>query len=208
MLSYSVRDRYWCAFRRKSHRLLHLGYSEALPKIRRHSPEENISGIIEENCQNLLDRGLCFDPEFRDVRVKNEKPINGGKRFGKDRFKIDIIIHEPHQNKPPAVFAFEAKRLRTGTHGIGKYVGSEGVGCFLRGDYVTEMPEAAMIGYIQNQETAYWKDQLEVKLDQTIKPIKIIPEIQNEWISQHPRNTGNPISLYHIFLDCRPGEDV
>lgn len=204
MLSYSIKDRYWCAFRRKSHRLLHLGYTEALPRIRKHSPEENISGIIEENCEKLLDEGLCFEPEFRYIRIHNEKPINDDKRFGKHRFKIDLVIKEPSRNKLPAVFAFEAKRLQTGTHSIGKYVGSEGVGCFLRGEYVKDMPEAAMIGYVQNEDAIYWKNQLEAKLGEPIKAVKVLPELRDEWISQHPRRTGTPVNLYHIFLDCRP----
>jgi len=205
MLSYSIKDRYWCAFRRKSHRLLHLGYTEALPQIRRHSPEENISGIIEQNCDKLLDEGLCFESEFRHLRIHNEKPVNDDTRFGKHRFKIDIVIKEPSRNKPPAVFAFEAKRLRTETHNIGKYVGDEGLGCFVRGDYVKDMPEAAMIGYIQNKDVTYWRKQLEAKLEESIEPVKVIDEIEDEWVSHHQRKAGDPINIYHILMDCKAG---
>ncbi len=202
MLSHKTKDRYWRAFRRKSHRLLQMGYESAFPIIVNHPPEENISGIIAEHCERLLLEGLCWKPEFRDIRIGNERPVNDGKRFGKHRFKIDILIREPHRGRPQAVFAFEAKRLCTGSHPISQYVGADGVGCFLNENYVSDMPEAGMIGYVQNRDIAYWQNQLESKLGEDLEIVEVIPEFKKEWMSVHQRKSGTPINIYHIFLAC------
>ncbi len=204
MLIHSCRDAFWRAFRKKSHRLIHIGYEAALPEIRQHAPEEDISGIIAEYSEKIWAAGLCFEPGYEMIQIRNEKPVDDGKRFGKDRFKIDIVVQEPRRGRPCAVFAFEAKRLRTGGHPIGEYVGTKGMGCFLKGDYASDMPEAGMIGYVQNRDMAYWKKQLSHKLQQPLTATRIIRELPHEWVTTHQRTTGADIRICHVFLDCRP----
>ncbi len=206
MLKRSYKDDLWKAFRKKAHRLLQMGYESALSKIREHNPEEDISGIIEKHIDDILMGGLCFEPEYLHIRTGNETPVNDDKRLGKKRLKIDIIVREPNSGAA-RVFAFEAKRLRTLSHPIGKYTGAGGMECFLTDDYVPDMPEASMVGYVQNKDMRYWEQQLRGKLKQSLKPIEVIKELPHEWVSSHKRESGTPLDIYHIFLDCRPFEN-
>jgi hypothetical protein len=68
-----------------------------------------------------------------------------------------------------------------------------------------------MIGYIQSDNYEYWIKELQRKFTesnnglsviQQLKPIQVIASFPNEWMSQHDRLTGIPITVYHIFLDC------
>ena len=208
MLSHPCRDAFWNAFRKKAHRLFQMGYSSALPDIRKHTREEDISGIIVDHMNRIWESSLCLDAGYSLIRIHNEYPVDDSKRFGKDRFSIDIVIRQPQRGGPAPTLAFEAKRLRTGTHPIGGYTGQDGMGCFLRGDYVPDMPEAAMVGYVQNRDMDYWEQQLACKLAQPLTPTSIVDQLPYEWATTHQREAGTHITIYHIFLDCCPQQPL
>ncbi|PHM10492.1 hypothetical protein [Nostoc sp. 'Peltigera malacea cyanobiont' DB3992] len=96
---------------------------------------------------------------------------------------------------------------------IGDYAGEEGLQRFVSGTtYAAQYPEAAMIGYVQSDNHEYWINELNRKFDadpdnslsirQRLSQVQVIASLLYEWVSQHDRSTGNPITLYHILLDC------
>ena len=54
-------------------------------------------------------------------------------REGKKRPQPDLIIEGNMQGRPE--YVFEAKRLKKNGFGVGKYLGSDGLGCFVSGKY-------------------------------------------------------------------------
>lgn len=160
MLSQAVQNSYWVVFRRKSHVLIGIGYQTSLDQIRKQEWEEDeITEFITEQIEKYLDEQR-FTSQFPGFFVQEQRPVNRPGRHGKKRQKIDIVIRCPQQRHSVAVFAFEAKRLRTGGFPIGKYTGEEGMYCFLNDEYAEKMPEAAMVAYFQNKSASYWERQL------------------------------------------------
>ena len=205
MLSHSVRSSYWKSFRQKAHILLGDGYKAALGKIRQTEWEENdISGFIARKIDNLLTGELNFTPQYVNFQVVEQQPVNRPGKYGSRRHLIDIVIRCPQRGKTVAVFAFEAKRLRTNGFSIGKYTGKDGMGCFLHDEYTEKMPEAAMVGYFQDKDALYWEKQLCGKLTVPLRSISVVSTLRIEFKTEHTRNSGNKIDLYHIFLDCKP----
>lgn len=206
MLSHSSRVSYWKAFRRKAHRLLAEGYQGALGKIREQEwDEDEITEFIHEHIESRLDELKRTTLAYANFEVQEQRLVNRPGRHGKNRQKIDLIIRHPH-GKTPAIFAFEAKRLRTKGFPIGEYTGKGGMGCFLNDEYAEKMPKAAMIAYFQDKDASHWENKLRKKLPTTVslKPVSVESKLPVEFKTEHTRSSGNTIGLYHIFLDCCP----
>ena len=128
---------------------------------------------------------------------------------GKKRPQPDLVIEGKMPGRPE--YIFEAKRLKKHGFGAGKYLGEDGLGCFLTGKYAARYDEAAMLGYIQSDTPADWKTDIRGKMNQQSTPlnlisppqdIEVIAEIPNEWMTTHHRKVINrAISIYHILLD-------
>ena len=198
-ISSEIKEIYWRAFRKKAHQLLAIGFCAVRCKIGPNDIEDDITGTIEEAINEFLDDSC--DPLFIGFDVHGFPRQHGTGKRGKRRPEIDLTIKD-NSNRPSSIFAFEAKRLRTSDHPIGAYVGPQGMGCFTSDIYAPEAPEAAMVGYIQNKDHAYWFSELSRTLTEEVVRFPVIPEIQNEWASQHERLTGSPVRILHIFLDC------
>lgn len=107
---------------------------------------------------------------------------------------------------------FEAKRLRKKGFGVDKYVGSDGMGCFLSGLYASRYDEVAMLAYVQSDTLEHWRDQVKNKIDDNAnllrlkssqRDVKVIDAFPLEWVSEHERdNVDRSITIYHILLDC------
>ncbi|MEE9367584.1 MAG: hypothetical protein V3V05_01845 [Pontiella sp.] len=143
---------------------------------------------------------LNLTPADANFQVQEQRPVN---QSGKHRQKIDITIRCPN-GKSSSLFAFEAKRLRTNGFPIGEYTGKGGMGCFLNDEYAEKMPEAAMVAYFQDKDSAHWKKQLSMKLTVSLKSVSVVSALPVEFKTEHVRNSGNAICLYHVFLDCYP----
>jgi hypothetical protein len=129
--------------------------------------------------------------------------------MGKSRRRLDIVIQcsysIPRQN-----YIFEAKRLATSGYPISKYLGEEGLQLFIDGIYACDCPEVGMIGYIQKGSFEHWEkelcEKLPIKTELLTKKkpekIKVIDDLEYEWVSEHDRKTQKPVTVYHIFLDC------
>jgi hypothetical protein len=201
----SVEDIYELFFRREAHRLIALGYEKSRCKINCKLEETEITGFI---CEKIEEQ-LIIDPRLFHYSLKEDNPTKGENRTGKSRRRLDIVIQcsysIPRQN-----YIFEAKRLATSGYPIGKYLGEEGLQLFIDGIYACDCPEVGMIGYVQKGSFEHWEKELCQQLPITTellarkkpKKIKIIDDLEYEWVSKHDRKINKPVTVYHIFLDC------
>lgn len=153
----SVRRAFWDAFREKSHLLVHAGFSKVDLEIRRGSDEDSITGEIAKHAEEYLRSGSDWD-WVEQYTVREQAPEWLSDLRGNSRPRKDLVVQCTNRALNRPCYAFEAKRLKTGDCTIGKYVGTDGVGCFAEGRYAPEAPEAAMLAYVQNKDMQYWKD--------------------------------------------------
>jgi hypothetical protein len=196
---------YESSFRRDAHQLIALGYEKSRCKINCELEETEITGFI---CEEIEEQ-LIIDPRLVHYSLKEDNPTKGENRMGKSRRRLDIVIQcsysTPRQN-----YIFEAKRLATSGYPISKYLGKDGLQLVIDGIYACDCPEVGMIGYVQKGTFEHWEKELCQKLPLAAelltkkKPakIKIIDDLEYEWISEHDRQTQKPVTVYHIFLDC------
>jgi len=205
-----ARSSYDYGFRRDAHQLLAWGYQDALPGIHYNLQEEEITGLIVEAIEKRLDNPSTPE-EFDRYSVDEEKPIAVEGRKGKKRRRLDLVVVSGH-SRPRPKYIFEAKRLRKNSYPIGKYVGEDGLQCFVKGVYASQYPEAAMVGYVQSDAESYWESELKRSFDgdlnndlriiQLLQKVQVLSSMPDVWVSEHGRITGSSIAMYHIFLSC------
>jgi len=171
--------------------------------------EPAITGDLRKAMHDFL-RDLSA-PDWADyISVHDDPPVDDGERKGKRRNRIDLRV-DSSTPRPGASFSFEAKRLARGFT-VGKYLGEDGLGSFLCGDYAQEDDDAGMIGYMQDDDVAYWSGEIVA----TIQKEPAIHGVSgSEWwtahsfprgpanvfISAHMRSkVGRPITIYHTLL--------
>ena len=205
-----TRSSYDYGFRRDAHQLLAWGYQDALPEIHCNLIEEEITGLIVEAIEERLDNPSTPE-KFDRYSIDEEKPIAVEGRKGKKRRRLDLVVVSGH-SRPRPKYIFEAKRLRKNGYPIGKYVGEDGLQCFVKGVYASQYPEAAMVGYFQSDVASYWESELKRSFDgdpnsdlriiQFLQKAQILSSMPDVWVSEHERKAGNLITVYHIFLNC------
>jgi hypothetical protein len=199
------------AFRIKAHTLIAWGYQGAVSRIESDSHEETtITGYISEAIKNRL---RAFDCPIwcEDFSVMENRPTEKEGCEGKYRPQPDLVIEGNMRGRPE--YIFEAKRLKKPGYGTGKYLGDDGLGCFLSGKYAARYDEAAMLGYVQSDSLGYWQKDIQEKINQRkvnlnllsgLHDMEITNDLQNEWLSVHKRNSVKRwISIFHILLDFR-----
>lgn len=202
------------SFREHAHLLVHWGYEDVRHRIQ---PPVNIQDEDEESITGFLvvaikGRLAALDQAnwCKYYSVHEESPIETEGRFGKRRFRVDLIIESASEGR--CEYIFEAKALKKNKHPVGRYTGSDGMGCFISGKYASRYDEAGMLGYVQSDGLAEWKDKVRRKIDQDAKKLsltgsqrdeQVIDAFPLEWVSEHNRNSGRrSITIYHILLDC------
>ena len=200
------------AFRRDAHTLIYWGYKGALSRIKNDSHQETtLTGYISESIINRL-RAFDCPVWCEDFTVKENPPVQRDGCEGRRRPMPDLIIEGTITGRPE--YIFEAKRLKKTDFGIDKYLGSDGLGCFINGKYASRYDEAAMLGYIQSDFPGYWLTEIQdrilqkksdLSLSSLWQKVEIIAELPDEWPSEHAREgIERPIFVYHILLDFRP----
>jgi hypothetical protein len=197
-------------FRRDAHQLLAWGYQDALPDIHCNLMEEVITGLIVEAIEARLDAPSTPE-KFDRYSIDEEKPIAVEGRTGKNRRRLDLVVVSGH-NRPRPKYIFEAKRLRKNGYPIGKYVGQDGLQCFIKGVYAAQYPESAMIGYVQSDSASYWESELKRSFEEDskenlciLKPLQrtqVLTFMPDVWVSEHERGAKDSITVYHVFLNC------
>lgn len=196
-------------FRLHVHHLIFLGYSDARHQIKPNQDETTITGFITEAIQNRFET-LNQPRWYKHYSIYDDPPIPTKGRTGRSRLRLDIIIQANWKGRPK--YCFEAKRLHKKGHPVSKYVGPDGMGCFLSGRYASRYQEAAMIGYVQSDTLGHWRGKIFSEIDRLASSLLlrslprdeiVIDELPIEWVSEHDReNISSPIAIYHILLDC------
>lgn len=202
---------YQAAFRSDAHRLLAWGYQDARALLGPDTEETEITGHICEAVARRLDdpdMDLRFDRYF----VGEDQPIPGEDRTGKKRRRTDIRI-QWSALRPRPKYVFEAKRLRHDSHGIGRYVGVEGLRRFIDDtSYARDATEAAMLGFVQTPTAEEWAKKLEQRLDQDehdqlrvrapLAPVETGGLFELSFMSGHQRFDNHILEVHHLLLDC------
>jgi hypothetical protein len=206
-------DTYQRAFRIDAHQLLAWGYADSHNSITAEAEEEVITAYIAKAIECRIDDPRT--PEsFTRYSIHNVHFVSPGGQTGKRQLKLDLML-EQCGIRPKRHFVFEAKRLKTRSHPIGDYVGKDGLGRFVFGQYAASDPEAAMLGYIQNRDATYWFSELErifsddessghrsLRIAKGLRKVSVVSDMLNEWSSIHDRTRRKEILMFHVFLDC------
>lgn len=195
----------WENFRHDVFQLVAWGYQLVEREVRQKHLEEDITGLIRKGISEKLDEEL--PPRFRFYFPANEDPVDDYGTFGKDRPRVDISI-ECSRNIPRVRYRLEAKRCARNVNPIGWYV--EGITAFVERRYAKDAPEAGLLGLVQSDSAKHWKRKLSLKLNKdsslscqsSLTHVDLIPNLSEMSMSQHLRNDGSSINLYHAFLDC------
>ena len=196
-------------FRRDSHQLIAWGYMAIRAKINPETDEPTITDFLVRAMKEKL-KDPYLNARFMRYSVHENPPIPTNGRIGKHRHMPDIVIESNTPRTIRPEYVFEAKRLATSSYSIGEYLGEDGLQLFIDGIYGCDCPQVCMIGYIQKGTFEHWEKELCKKLPITTelltkkKPekIKVIDDLEYEWVSEHDRQTQKPVTVYHIFLDC------
>jgi hypothetical protein len=196
-------------FVRRVHQLLQLGYERLTPAAHVNEQEPAITGFLVEAINAVLnDRARIW---MRLFSIHDDPPENDGLRKGKKRKRIDLRIDSAHFS-PRARYRFEAKRLGK-RHRVAAYLGVEGLGCFLTGDYARDDDEAGMLGYVQSGDLGEWGERIGDELgkksadyfvDESFPFFShpITPtESSRSYSSQHHRlSVGRTIRIVHTLM--------
>jgi len=201
-------------FREDAHQLLAWGYAGAVARIKPDHEETVITCFITDAIELRLNASFAVTPRrFSRYSVKTDNPVQGEGREGKARRRLDIFIELTTQRPRPR-YIFEAKRLSSGNHPITNYTDGDGLLRFAESTYASDCPEAALVGYVQSDDLAYWEKKLKNRMDlrrrelhvkRKLSKCMVLSSLPNEWTSTHARLGSGSIILYHIFLDCREG---
>jgi hypothetical protein len=188
--------------------LLELGYRKLTPSAWSTAEETAITGEIVRAMDEVLENPPR--PWFRHFSVHDDPPVNTPGRLGRSRKRLDIKIVSS-QYLPRNRFSFEAKRL--GKHNpVGNYVGPEGLGCFLKGDYADKEDDAGMLGYVQSDTAKNWARKIQAKLEEPHNDFALYDNSswRKHFMRSGPTYTyrtrhnrvalGRPIDIYHTLL--------
>ena len=202
-------SRVWNVFVRRVHQLVHHGYDRLQPATYAQTEETAITGDLVEAIDFVLsDRN---EPWMVAFSVHDDPPVNNGSRKGKQRKRVDLRI-DSGAFQPRARFRFESKRLGK-RHTAKVYLGPEGLGCFLRGDYARDEDEAGMMGYVQSDDLDTWGNKIAIELTKSPTSYSVDPTLpfskqarastasSQAYCSRHHRLTvGRTILIDHVLL--------
>ena len=195
-------------FIKRVHQLIARGYARMDSAAFRVSQEPDITGELVKSIDQVLNE--CSEPWMDRFSVYDDPPVNDGHRMGKRRKRVDLRI-DSAMSRPRCRFRFESKRLGPG-HPISVYLGPEGLGCFLRGDYARDEDEGGMLGYVQCTDLEVWAYKLSMAMGRDFAAFEIVstpplskyaidPGLQHTYHSKHARKAvGRPLVIYHSLL--------
>ena len=205
----SSRPVYERAFVRRCHQLLASGYRELQLAALQHEEEPAITGELVRAMKSVQQRRDA--PRWMIyLHIADDPPVNSPGRLGRRRRRVDIEFERPQRGRRPR-FQCEAKRLHQ-ADSVAKYLGADGLGRFLAGDYSQEDDAAGMLGYVQVRGCMDWSSDLRGALDEGRVPFEIassepFAEVDLDaqplatWRSEHQRTAvGRPIAIYHSLL--------
>lgn len=192
------------------HLVLARAYRQLVPSMLASKEETSITGLLVDAIRTTLDSRDCPDGA-EHFAVHDDRPESAAGLEGKRRGRVDIFVERTGRGPRPS-FSFEAKRLKSNKC-VGKYLGKDGLGCFLSGKYAKHEPDAGMLGYVQANQPLEWAEQIAKKLDKERKKHGLpttggiweahllVSEIPHSYRTRHMRN-GQAFDVFHVLLAC------
>jgi hypothetical protein len=204
---------YLDSIREHSHQLLAWAYSDIRSRLDVDTQEPAITGLLCEAMKRRINA-----PDTPDIyahyAIGDQEPVSPAGELGNDRLRLDVHVLRTGI-RPHLGYVFEAKRLRTGGYPISKYAGVGGMGDFLCCRYAQGCPEAAMIGFFQDKDIAHWIGELRrmftndasdslprLAVRSGLSRRVVINAMQRSYRSEHGRDDGTTIALFHVFLEA------
>lgn len=155
--------------------------------------EEHITGELTLQTEQYINRQ---DSPYwtKDYVVQEERRENVRGRKGKHRPRVDIAFVGTDR-KPQRFMRFEAKRLRKPGFTVGKYIGKDGLGEFIVGNYAAGDDTVGMLGYVQSDDCDYWVRKISETLEKKKHEISLIES--GKWQKAHFNNVDHCYKTRH-----------
>ena len=170
--------------------------------------EEHITGDLSQQTEQYINAQESPDwTKYYVVQEERRENVHGKK--GKYRPRVDIAFVRTDR-KPQRFMRFEAKRLRRPGFTVGKYLGMEGLGEFVAGNYAAGDDTAGMLGYIQSDDCNYWAKEISETLEAKTREVGLIKgghwqkahfDVEQCYKTRHNRPTvKHDLLVYHLLL--------
>jgi len=171
--------------------------------------EPNVTGEIVRHTREYIEAPDAYEWTYQ-YAVHDDPPENDAIRMGKRRKKGDIIVERIQKGRHPRM-RFEAKRLKRQGFSVGKYIGKEGLGEFIAGNYAADDDTAGMLGYVQSDDCDYWAMGISETLEKKKQEVGLIEggrwqkahfdDIDHCYKTRHNRPTiKRELLVYHLLL--------
>jgi hypothetical protein len=169
-----------------------MGYQALCAADFENSQEPEITGELVRVMREALERDTA-PPWAEYYAIHDDPALNVPGRRESARPRVDI----------------EFERIN---HGVTKYLGAEGLGCFTSGKYPLTHPEAGMLGYVQSRNESVWASRIETELcrkpgayyavgDVLWEQHRVTPRLAYTYRSKHYcQAAGEDIDIFHILL--------
>jgi len=201
---------YQNAFVKKCHTLIALGHARLDAPSLRSAQETVITGELVKGINDVLQEEDA-PGWMTHFHVADDPPQNVPGRLGKSRRRVDIEFERGGRRGVRPRLHFEAKRLHNSAS-ASAYLGDEGLGLFVAGEYGAMQHVGGMIGYVQQDTIAEWVYRIGQALIANptrfglqsppgLLPVVLDSRLELPQLSHHDRATvGRPIAIYHSFL--------
>ncbi len=205
------------ALREHAHQLIAKGYERLDKADLGREKEPAITGELVREMRVFLESEEATEDWVTRYSIHDDPPTNDSGQRGSSRPRVDVELECLIPGKRPRL-RFEAKRLCSATkHTASKYLGDDGLGCFLSGKYSTTHGEAGMLGYVQDaskrDETA-WAKEVRSYLEDHQEELKarsplwtgqaICPALAHTYVSRHRLAADTDVVVHHILLRFGP----
>ena len=205
----AFRDEVHEAFIRNCHELMAMGYARLDHGSLRTAEEAEITGELVDSIREATE--APESPRWVErYECADDPPLSTPGRRGKRRRRVDLAFVRT-QHGPRPRFQVEAKRLYCGGS-VGAYLGTEGLGRILSGDYAAKHSDAGMLGYVQVDTPAKWATRIEKRLGNSPAQYavranggfcasRVSSLLEHTYRSSHERiSVGMPVDVYHTLL--------
>lgn len=202
--------------RAHAHRLIAEGYARMDKATFASEQEPAITGELVRHMRAYLESGEGTPAWVRYYSVHDDPPLSVDGKLGKARPRVDIEFERVSYGPHPRL-RFEAKRLNSETgHRVSVYLGREGLGCFLSGQYPTTHGEAGMLGYVQSEDEATWAERITETLcrngpqyavaDPPFAHQRVCVTLPHTYASHHVmKDAKSPVLIHHVLLNFLRG---
>jgi hypothetical protein len=180
--------------------------------------EPAITGELVRQMRRFLESTEAVPGWVCHYSIHDDPPLSVEGRRGKARPRVDIEFERVAIGARPRL-RFEAKRLRSDAgHTVQRYLGTDGLGCFLSGKYPLTHGEAGMLGYVQSEDEGTWAGKIEAALNRdgathaVVDPAfglqRVCDSLPFTYISHHRMaRRDEPVAIHHVFLGFGTGKD-